>query len=182
VRGNQLQPQNACASFTQVVSHSEMQQSSSNEQTIEQHASSSQNGSACSLQHEPAFGSPQLSPLSQRLHSVFAMLAQIESHTVSQHTGSMPQTVSQQSRLLQLAFACGKQQLPADGSPHGGGGQTTEQALDCLAWEAQNSSHCVVQQKMSMLQTAVQHASSLHHGVSCGSQQKPAHAPPHSNW
>ena len=31
------QPQNACASFTQVVSHSVMQQVSSNEQTSAQH-------------------------------------------------------------------------------------------------------------------------------------------------
>jgi hypothetical protein len=75
------QPQNACASFTHVVSQPEMQQDSSNEQTKPQQTSSLQNGTfSCSLQQLPASGSPQNDPpvhWSQPESGSFAIEAQI---------------------------------------------------------------------------------------------------------
>ena len=159
-----------------------MQQVSSNEQTIEQHFASLQNGLACSLQQLPAAASPQLRPPPQSVQACAASAAQIESHAVWQQRASIWQTASQQAWSLQLAFSCGKQQLPASGVPQGGSGQTVSQAGFTRAVEAQKASHALVQQKMSTRQTASQQTRSLHHGVGWGWQQSPAQTSPHLNW
>ena len=110
------------------------------------------------------------------------MAAQMASQTMSQQVWSSAQTVSQQSRSLQLELLWGTQQLPASGAPHTGSGHASAHAGFWFALDAQKSSHWTSQQKMSRLQIASQQAASLHHGVSRGLQQSPAQGDPQPNW
>lgn len=156
------------AKSTHDWSHARVQQLGSILHTTEQHVNSLQNGVGCGFTQLPASGDPHWSgsPQSQDL-TVVAMFAHWMSHVTVQQIGSCWQTASQQSSLAHAALSCGAQQFPAPLSPHWGAGHAPVGPPQRPRAEvAQAKSHLTSQQIGSCAQTAVQHAASLHAGLS----------------
>ena len=102
-------------------------------------------------------------------HWVRAVVAHIESHSMSQQKLSAAHTASQQAASLQAGPVCALQQSPAVGFPQ----VPAHPAHRASAVAAQVASQPDSQQNGSSMQTVPQHAASEHDGVACAVQQSP---------
>jgi hypothetical protein len=101
-----LSRQTVPAFSTQKRSHSTAQQVGSMMQTSSQHAASRHDGVPCGKKQLPDSMSPQ------PVHTMFARVAQVESHVTSQQLGSKVQTSAQQAASEQPGPSCLTKQLP----------------------------------------------------------------------
>ena len=155
--------QNWRARFAHSPSHEASQHAGLMLQTIAQQAPSSQPGFSCCWKQSPLQG--QVQPLSAgTLQSWFASATQGPSHAAWQQVGSALQTPLQHAESRQPAFACSAKQSPTAGQASGAGHTAT-------AASAQLSSHAVVQQSGSTLQTARVQSAFAQPADACGVRQ-----------
>jgi hypothetical protein len=132
-----MPPHRKLAVSAQSAFHPPSQQRGSSEQTVKQHAASSQPGVPLSAQQSP---SPGHAGGTQAEQTCSASAAQFASQTVSQHEASIEQTASQQVRSSQPGVPLFVQQSPLPGHP-------VPQSLGQERWatRAHPSSHWSVQ-------------------------------------